>query len=350
MDDRRVALEQWAIAEVHQKEGLNITAKMTTVSGDASFRRYFRLHHLGSSWIAVDAPAAQEDNPKFVEIAQDWQRHGIAVPKVIAHDFTQGFMLLEDFGSTQLWEPLHAESTDPQRIDGLYKRAMDLLLEIQSMPCQHLPPYDHALLISEMQLFTDWLCESLLKIPLSAPDKTLFANAFELLAEQALSQTPVTVHRDYHSRNLMVLDDNRLGVIDFQDAVAGPATYDLISLLRDCYVRWPEHKVEEWMAYYWEKARPLGVYLKEWQDFQKDTDLMGVQRHLKAAGIFARLSLRDGKDGFLADIPNTCQYIIEVSAKYPELAELHAWLRQHLLPKLSELSMPTPKHLEAENE
>ncbi len=166
MDDRRVALEQWAIAEIHQIEEQSITGKMTVVSGDASFRRYFRLCYLGKSWIAVDAPADKEDNPKFVKIAQAWYQQGIAVPRVIAYDFLQGFMLLEDFGSTLLWEPLHAEDASSQDIEGLYKQSIDLLLEIQPLTSSSLPPYDHELLIREMQLFTDWLCEKLLKIKL----------------------------------------------------------------------------------------------------------------------------------------------------------------------------------------
>lgn len=343
MDDRRVALEQWAIAEIHQIEGLSITGKMIPVSGDASFRRYFRLFYLGGSWIAVDAPADKENNPKFVNIAQAWYQQGIAVPRVIAHDFLQGFMLLEDFGSTLLWDPLHAEGVSTQSIEGLYKQAIDLLLDIQPLVGGNLPLYDKELLIQEMQLFTDWLCEKLLKIKLSMGEQKMFADCFELLAGQALKQPQVTVHRDYHSRNLMVRENYSLGVIDFQDAVTGPATYDLVSLLRDCYVRWPENKVQELMAYYWEKARPQGLYLKDWSCFQKDFDWMGMQRHLKAAGIFARLHIRDGKNNYLNDIPNTCQYILEASAKYEELAELNAWLIKHFVPKLSELPKVTSK-------
>ena len=345
MDHRQVALEQWAIARIHQIEEQSITAKMLPVSGDASFRRYFRLCYLNRSWIAVDAPADKEDNPKFINIAKAWYQQGVPVPKVIAQDYLQGFMLLEDFGSTLLWEPLHAEDVSPQQVNGLYQQALDQLLEIQALPRASLPAYDEPLLMQEMRLFTDWLCEKLLKISLDEATQKMFADCFQLLSQQALKQRQVTVHRDYHSRNLMVLEDNSLGVIDFQDAVFGPVTYDVVSLLRDCYVRWPEQKVQELMAYYWEKARPLGLYLKDWTCFQKDFDWMGMQRHLKAAGIFARLYLRDGKDGYLNDIPNTCQYILEVSAKYEELAELNAWLVKHLVPKLSELPEARPQNM-----
>ena len=337
MDDRRVALEHWAIATIHQIEEQSITGKMSSVSGDASFRRYFRLHYLGRSWIAVDAPADKEDNPKFVRIAKSWYQQGISVPKVIAYDFEQGFMLLEDFGSTLLWEPLHAEGVSQQQLGGLYRQAIDLLLQIQPLDSSQLPAYDKTLLLNEMQLFTDWLCEKQLGIKFKAKEKQMFTDCFELLAEQALKQPQATVHRDYHSRNLMVKEDKSLGVIDFQDAVEGPVTYDLVSLLRDCYVRWPDEKVQELMAYYWEKARPLGLYLDDWSNFQKDFDLMGIQRHLKAAGIFARLNIRDGKPGYLSDIPNTCQYILDVSAKYQELAQLHSWLQSVFMPKLHTL-------------
>lgn len=339
MDQRRIALEQWAIAKIHQIEETNIVANMQPVSGDASFRRYFRLCYLGSSWIAVDAPANKEDNPTFVKVANDWYKKGIRVPKVIAYDFEQGFMLLEDFGSTLLWEPLHATNVSSSQVSGLYEQAIDQLLEIQQLAPADLPEYSAELLLQEMQLFSHWLCEKLLGIQLGATEKAMFANAFQRLSEQALKQPQVTVHRDYHSRNLMLRADNSLGVIDFQDAVIGPVTYDLVSLLRDCYVRWPEAKVQELMANYWEKARPLGLYLNDWTCFQQDFDWMGIQRHLKAAGIFARLYIRDGKDNYLKDIPNTCQYIVDVSAKYEELIELNGWLKQHLVPKLSELSL-----------
>ena len=227
--------------------------------------------------------------------------------------------------------------SSPQQVSGLYEQAIDQLLEIQNLAAGGLPQYNAELLLQEMQLFPDWLCEKLLGIKLSAAEQKMIANRFKLLSEQALKQPQTTVHRDYHSRNLMVREDNSLGVIDFQDAVMGPVTYDLVSLLRDCYVRWPEAKVQELMANYWEKARPLGLYLNDWTCFQKDFDWMGIQRHLKAAGIFARLYLRDGKDNYLNDIPNTFQYIVDVSAKYKELAELNAWLTQKVLPTLVNL-------------
>lgn len=337
MDQRREDLAQWAAAMIRQHAEYDVKTDMTMVSGDASFRRYFRLHYLNHSWIAVDAPADKEDNPRFVAIARAWYNHNVAVPKVIAHDFERGFMLLEDFGDQLLWPALHAPATERAQVIALYEQAITQLLHIQTLPVQALPAYDAELLDREMALFRDWLCVQQLGMTLTDGEETLLADTFALLKASALAQPQVAVHRDFHSRNLMLRDDGSLGVIDFQDAVAGPATYDLVSLLRDCYVRWPADVVEELAASYWEQARPLGIYLGEWSRFQRDFDLMGLQRHLKAAGIFARLNLRDGKSGYLNDIPNTCQYLLEVSARYPELAAFHQWLQQVFIAQLDRL-------------
>lgn len=334
MDLRGDELAQWAVAKIHQLAHFEVTAKMEIVSGDASFRRYFRLHCLNKSWIAVDAPPEKEDNPRFVRIAKAWHDQGIAVPKVIAFDFEQGFLLLEDFGDTLLWAALHQETAQPEH---LYTLAIDELCTIQSLPTEGLPAYDSALLQQEMQLFRDWLCDKLLVLELSSAERQLLDEVFARLEARALAQPKAVVHRDYHSRNLMLRQGGLLGVIDFQDAVVGPVTYDLVSLLRDCYVSWPISMVDELSAYYWEKARPLGLYLSNWETFRQDFDFMGLQRHLKAAGIFARLHLRDGKSGYLKDIPNTCQYLLEISARYAELADFQQWLRERFMPALSRL-------------
>lgn len=340
MDLRRDELAIWAVTQIRQLAEFEVTAKMEIVSGDASFRRYFRIHFLDHSWIAVDAPVAKEDNPKFVRIAKDWYEQGIAVPKVIAQDFERGFMLLEDFGDKLLWTPLHQEGMSDTQIEDLYQHAIDELLKIQALPSDKLPPYDAKLLDAEMHLFSDWLVRDLLALELTDAEQTLLDQTFAQLKARALAQPQVTVHRDYHSRNLMLRQNGSLGVIDFQDAVRGPITYDLASLLRDCYVRWPPSLVDELTAYYWELARPRAIYLHDWAHFKQDFDWMGLQRHLKAAGIFARLHLRDGKSGYLADIPNTSQYLVEVSARYPELTEFHDWLNERYVPALSRLPKP----------
>ena len=236
-----------------------------------------------------------------------------------------------------MWPALHADGVSSATVQGLYEQAITQLLHIQDLPADNLPPYDAALLDQEMALFRDWLCVQQLGMTLSSAEEQLLADTFALLKANALAQPVVAVHRDYHSRNLMLRADGSLGVIDFQDAVAGPATYDLVSLLRDCYVRWPAALVDELAASYWQQARPLGIYLGEWNQFQRDFDFMGMQRHLKAAGIFARLNLRDGKSGYLADIPNTCQYLLEISGRYEECAAFHQWLAEVFIPQLDKL-------------
>lgn len=344
MDQRREDLAQWAVAMIRQHADFDVTTKMDMVSGDASFRRYFRLHCLNHSWIAVDAPADKEDNPRFVAVAKAWRDQDVAVPKVIAHDFDRGFMLLEDFGDLLLWPALHRDGISHSEVAGLYEQAITQLLHIQTLPTDDLPAYDAELLDREMALFRDWLCTQLLGMTLTGQEEQLLTQTFALLKARALAQPVVVVHRDYHSRNLMLRPDGTLGVIDFQDAVAGPATYDLVSLLRDCYVRWPAPLVDELAALYWQQARPQGIYLGDWAQFQQDFDWMGLQRHLKAAGIFARLHLRDGKSGYLRDIPNTCQYLLDVSGRYPALAEFHSWLVQRFIPQLQHVPQASGPH------
>lgn len=338
MDQRRDQLAHWAADIIRQQYQHNVPPQLDTVSGDASFRRYFRLNfcqdeqHL--SWIAVDAPADKEDNPRFVRIARHWHQHNIAVPEVIAHDFDQGFMLLQDFGDAMLWPALHQQGSSTEQIQQLYRQAIDQLIAIQQLPTADLPAYDAALLDQEMALFSDWLCAKELKLELSNSEQAMLQQVFDQLREQALQQPAVVVHRDFHSRNLMLKTDGSLGVIDFQDAVVGAASYDLVSLLRDCYVRWDESLITPLVEYYWQQARSAGIYQQSLDAFIRDFDWMGMQRHLKAAGIFARLHLRDGKDGYLADIPNTCRYLAEISARYPQFCEFHQWLQQRFMPAL----------------
>ena len=338
MDLRLDRLVEWATHIIRREADLALDASVEMVSGDASFRRYFRLRGMGRSWILVDAPPEKEDNPRFIAIANEWRSHDVTVPRVIGSDIEQGFMLLEDFGDTLLWAALHEDSANEATILALYRGAIEQLVHLQGVPCAELPKYDAELLQTEMALFRDWLCQQQLELALSDSEQQMLTDTFALLQREALAQPVVTVHRDYHSRNLMVLEEGKLGVIDFQDAVAGPATYDLVSLLRDCYVRWPQTMVEELMAHYWELARPAGRYRGDWAQFVRDVDLMGMQRHIKAAGIFARLNLRDGKPTYLADVPNTCQYLVEVSARYPELQPFHDWLAQRLIPALDKLT------------
>ena len=294
-------------------------------SGDASFRRYFRVTVGDDSWIAMDAPPDKEDSGSFVSIARQLAELGLHVPRIEAADLQQGFLLLEDLGSRHYLDVL-----DEQSADRLYGDAMGALLVVQACgPRDVLPPYDSVLLMREMELFREWLLSRHLQLELSANEQRMLDETFELLVGNALQQPQVCVLRDYHSRNLMLTPSNNPGILDFQDAVIGPVTYDLVSLLKDCYIRWPRARVEDWVAGYFELAVQSGVLRAEREDqFLRWFDLMGVQRHLKAAGIFARLNHRDGKAGYLGDIPRTLGYVLEIEANYPELAGLAELIRR----------------------
>jgi len=330
MDVRQQLLQTWVQQALTDLNLPTAQGSLTTVSGDASFRRYFRQAVTDGSFIAVDAPPDKENNPVFVEIAQAWHEQGIAVPKVIKADFEQGFMLLADMGDQLLLPLLNDDSADD-----LYDQAMDSLIHIANS--HHvLPSYDQELLDREMALFRDWFLLEHLNFELTNNDERILRDTFELLRESALGQIQVPVHRDYHSRNIMVLKDNSLGIIDFQDAVQGAITYDLVSLLRDCYISWPQEKVHNWVKSYFAKAKKAQIIgaISE-QQFILWFDWMGLQRHIKVAGIFARLAIRDGKQDYLNDIPLTLSYIVEVSAQYDALSEFHMWLQTRLLPKIN---------------
>lgn len=340
MDQRQDTLAHWAADQIEQLYQHSIPAQMVTVSGDASFRRYFRIIYnekgIQKQWIAVDAPPKHENSRQFVDIARVWSSAGVKVPTVLAFDEAQGFMLLEDFGDVLLHPELTVDAAD-----ALYKSSIDSLIELQQLPqTANIPDYDRELLDREMALFTDWLCEKYLGLTLSEADKTMLKQVFDTLAKSALAQRQVMVHRDYHSRNLMVCQanppqhsQNFIGIIDFQDAVYGPLTYDLVSLLKDCYIQWPRDQVLSWLAYF-QANSTLAAEMTE-QQLQRDFDLMGMQRHLKAAGIFARLSLRDGKHGYLNDVPRTCEYLVQAAGLYPEFSAFKQWLVGVFLPALN---------------
>ena len=303
------------------------------VSGDASFRRYFRLHSHGMSWILMDAPPQKEDSHPFVAIAKAWEPLDIHAPVVHAVDFEQGYMLLSDLG-----DDLYLDQLNGDNADELYSRAFGALTRLQQcrdIEGHPLPQYDRALLQREMDLFRDWLVGDLLQVELKPGVKKLFAEVSEVLIESALEQPTVCVHRDYHSRNLLVDGDKTPGVIDFQDAVIGPVTYDLVSLLRDCYIEWPDLQVYGWVDQFGGLLQQDGL-LENYDraQFYRWFDLMGAQRHLKAAGIFARLNLRDGKPGYLRDIPRTLNYIIRVAGRYDELVTFSAWLQDVVVPAM----------------
>jgi aminoglycoside/choline kinase family phosphotransferase len=309
------------------------SADPVPASGDASFRRYFRVHSDKASYIVMDAPPAQEDSRPFIQVAGYLESMQLHAPRVLEADLDEGYLLLTDLGSMQYLELLEEE---PGAADVLYESAMRALLIIQNRGeafQSHLPPYAADRLHFEMSLFHDWLCEKHLAIEFSDDDEREWSMLCDQLVVNALEQPQVFVHRDYHSRNLMVVEDGP-GILDFQDAMEGPLTYDLVSLLKDCYVKMSGEQVTELVAGYAHDARQLGVHDMGDEQYLRCFDLTGVQRHLKAAGIFARLNHRDGKPGYLGDVPRTLSYIVDLAPRYGELGWLVDFISTRVLPGL----------------
>ncbi len=336
MDERLALLRQWAAAEL-QQDDLGIEP----ASEDASFRRYFRITLAdGATLVAMDAPPEHEDCAPYVRIAGMLRTLGVSAPDVVACDMGRGFLLLTDLGATTCLSALR-EGAQPEP---LYASALQALVRIQLAPAamrETLPPYDEALLRREMELFREWLLGRHLGLDLSPAEAQALDAVFDLLVASALEQPRVFVHRDYHSRNLMYRAGAPVGVLDFQDAVVGPVTYDLVSLLRDCYIAWPQDQVERWLRDHFAMAQAAGVDVGgDLGQFRRWFELMGVQRHLKAAGIFARLFHRDGKAGYLGDIPRTLAYIARAASSVPELSALLELLSARVVPALGARAAP----------
>ncbi len=338
LDARYSELDSWCTERLTELMVSDKQSGLKSVSGDASFRRYYRAHtNSGDSFIAVNAPPPQENCGTFVAIAKSWREQGIRTPVVHFADIGRGYMLLEDFGDQLFYsalEPFQTKERLPDSIDNLYDSAIDALLVLQKSRAPKdysLPVYDGEWLTREMQLFPEWCLTQLLGMALTDDEHTLLTDLFAKLTKSALAQPQVPVHRDYHSRNIMMLSDG-LGLIDFQDAVLGPVTYDPVSLLRDCYLDWPQKKVYQWLDHFAARSEHLqGVdkdQLYQWFDW------MGAQRHIKVLGLFVRLWLRDGKSVYLNDIPRVTAYLGWVCARYPELSEACYWLNSEVLPRL----------------
>jgi aminoglycoside/choline kinase family phosphotransferase len=321
MDLRLDQLNQW----------LHDTAKIARfdlqpASADASFRRYFRVTFDGKTLIAMDAPPEREDSAKYIRLARLLHRVGLHVPAIIEADLAAGFLLVTDLGNTQYLQVLSVDT-----VDRLYGDALDALLHMQTSSVQDiraLPPYDDALLTRELGIFDEWFLGRHLGIALDGARRDVLDAAYGALKRSALEQPTVCVHRDYHSRNLMLTPERNPGVLDFQDAVYGPITYDLASLLRDCYIAWPRERVVQWAELHRRRLAERGARVDDAAQFLRWFDLMGTQRHLKAIGIFARLNHRDGKPGYLGDIPRTLGYVMDVCGRYPELRELQGMLQR----------------------
>lgn len=323
--DRLEQVQTWLQQVLHGE-----SYDLAPASSDASFRRYFRISLPNRSLIVMDAPPAQENCAPFVHVAQLFKAAEVHVPEILAQDLAQGFLLLSDLGTETYLSQLNTESAD-----GLYRDANSALIKIQlaSQPDQ-LPAYDAPLLLREMHLFPDWYLAKHLQAQLTAKQTAVLDNALQLILDNVLAQPVVYVHRDYHSRNLMLSAPNP-GVLDFQDAVLGPITYDLVSLYKDAYIVWDEERVIDWTIRYWEAAKRARLPVADdYGAFYRDFEWMGIQRHIKVLGIFARLYHRDGKDGYLKEMPLVLEYLRQACSRYRALGpflevldELHS--REH---------------------
>ena len=322
-DVRLKLLENWLDQQLpglfaDQGWGAVPAATLTSASSDASFRRYFRWQGAGRSLIVMDAPPPQEDCAPFVKVAHLLAEARLNVPQILAADLERGFLLLNDLGRQTYLDVINEGNAD-----ALFADAMQALLAFQQLPMiTPLPSYDDALLRRELQLFPEWYVKRHLGVEFSEQQQGMWQRASQLLIDSALAQPKVLVHRDYMPRNLMLSEPNP-GVLDFQDAVYGPVTYDVTCLFKDAFLSWPEARVRSWLEQYWQQAREEGVPVQPvLDDFLRASDLMGVQRHLKVIGIFARICHRDGKPKYLGDVPRFFSYIEAVLARRPELVEL----------------------------
>ncbi|MEO1081903.1 MAG: phosphotransferase [Pseudomonadota bacterium] len=329
---RRDALRKWFLAH----SGVpGFTVDLQPVAGDASFRRYYRVAMPGGDTLVLcDAPPEREKNHEFVAVAGALADAGVRVPEIVAANFEDGFLALEDLGDQLLLPELST-----QNVDAYYAQALEIQARIAGIATDSLAlsAYDAAKLAEEMDLFPRWFCEGLLDMALTADELSIYTQLRTRLIERALAQPQVAVHRDFHARNLMLLPSGDLAVIDFQDAVVGPLAYDPVSLLRDCYLSWPAATVRRWASDHRHRLESTGIKVPEEAEFLVDFDWMGLQRHIKVLGIFARLKLRDGKSTYLEDLPRVAAYVRETLAQYPEesaIGAFAAWFEARVLPRI----------------
>ncbi len=329
MDNRLTQLQKW-LAKIFAGKSYAILP----LASDASFRRYFRITCQNQSWIVMDAPPTKENCYPFVAIANGFAAKGIQVPSIVEADLTQGFLLLSDLG-----EKVYLAVLNPQTADQLYQRAIDTLLLIQScqqIPHWPLPHFNHDFMLNELHKFQYWFLQRYLQLTLTQTEQRLLNTTFATLVQSAVTQPQICIHRDYHSRNLLLTTQEKVGVLDFQDAMLGPITYDVVSLLKDCYINWPRERVITWLNYYNKQLaqQAWGHTLHNSLDNQQLLrwfELMGIQRHLKASFIFARKYLRDQNKLYLHDIPRTLNYVADVLTYYPELAEFQCFFNDRVM-------------------
>lgn len=339
VDLRRKLLLQW----INQQLGSSLP-ELSLISGDASFRRYFRFNYDNTSYIAVDSPPQHENNHAFFNVANMLADNGSIVPSIEKIDFNQGFMMLSDLG-----DELYLSYLTPQNVDELYLKAIDSIIGMQAISptkLQELPLFDSNELNQEMSWFSEWLVGRHLNLELTLIEKNIINEAFVLLTENALNQPQVFVHRDYHSRNLMISSQGTPAIIDFQDAVIGPISYDLVSLIKDSYIQWSEQEIYGWCRYFYQQLSAAGTVEQSFDEFFKSFELMGIQRNLKILGIFCRLQHRDSKSGYLKDLPLTFNYLINATAKYPELNAFYEFLKLRIQPAMGLPSGLPPNNIE----
>ena len=324
---REQLIQQW-VATVLKTEQFDIQF----LAGDASFRRYARINSNNKAFMLMDAPPEKEDCLPFVNIDEFFDQNGVRVPHIHAKNLEQGFLLLEDFGDVLL-----STLIDQHTVDAYYQQCFKQLVQLQSIPAQEvLPAYSYEKLMSEMQLLVDWMLPAL-NVETTTEEAGMIQDSFAFLAQAALAQPQVIVHRDFHSRNLMkIANEDVLGVIDFQDAVIGADTYDLISLTRDAYVQWPVERVTAWFQAFYDLLPATAKQQRSFEQFKRDADLMAIQRHIKILGIFVRLFERDGKSGYLKDLPRVMWYLRTEAQPYAELQALLDFVEQRLMPAFTE--------------
>jgi len=333
IDSRLALIHEWLSRDLGMKP-----ERVEPASADASFRRYFRAFNNGATYIVMDAPPGKEDVRPYLKVTRLLETLGAHVPHVHQADTDRGLLLLEDLGGTHYLSRFNA-GEDPER---LYGDALRVLADVQvrgRTAAAELPPYDREPLAREVALMPEWFLGRHLSVGLSDVESRMIARTFEFLVVEALAQPTVFVHRDFHSRNLMVVADRNPGIIDFQDALRGPVGYDLVSLLKDCYISWPRERVVRWVSGYRALLRSkgdAGAWLSGADDteFLRWFDLIGVQRHVKVLGVFARLWYRDGKAGYLRDLPLTLEYVRDTCTRYPELGEFGRFLEERVVGEL----------------